>query len=140
MRCQDQTKQRLILCIVSAISTVAVKYSISLLQKLSTYKSDYTTSPLHLPQKYKTQQPQCPTFLIAPMTSHSSISAPSSHSASHTNYCALCRVLSYAPTAPAPPPGNPAQSFYIPRSDCGLYYCVLFYPDNSLRPSMPRLC
>ena len=36
------------------------------------------------------------------------------------DYCALYRVLSYAPTAPALPPGNPALSFYIPRSDCGL--------------------
>ena len=51
------------------------------------------------------------------------VSALSSHSASHTDYFALCTVLSCAPTAPALPPGNPALSFYIPRSDCGLYYC-----------------
>lgn len=51
------------------------------------------------------------------------ISALSSHSASHTEYFALCRVLSCAPTAPSLPPGNLALSFYIPRSDYGLYYC-----------------
>ena len=57
------------------------------------------------------------------MPSLSAVSALSSHSASHTDYSALCRVLSCAPTAPALPPGNPALSFYIPRSDCGLYCC-----------------
>ena len=40
-----------------------------------------------------------------------------------TSCCALCIILSYAPTAPALPPGNPALSSYIPRSDYGLYYC-----------------
>ena len=56
-----------------------------------------------------------PTFLIAPTTFQSSVSALSNRSVSHTDYCALCRVLSFAPTAPALPPGNPALSFYIPR-------------------------
>ena len=53
------------------------------------------------------------------------ISALSTHSAFHTDCSAPCRVLSCAPTAPALPPDNPALSFYIPRSDCGLYYCFL---------------
>ena len=64
-------------------------------------------------------------FIIALTTSLFSISALSSHSASHTDCSALCRVLSFAPTAPALPPGNPALSSYIPQSDYGLYYCFL---------------
>ena len=68
-------------------------------------------------------QPPCHTLLIVPTIFQSSISALSNRSAFHTDYCVLCRVLSYAPTAPALPPGNPALSSYIPRSDCGLYYC-----------------
>ena len=84
---------------------------------------DYITSVPHLPQKYRAQQPPHPTFIIVLTISLSSIFALSSHSASHTDYCALCRVLSFAPTAPALPPYNLALSFYIPRSDCGLYYC-----------------
>ena len=51
--------------------------------------------------KYGAQQPPRPTFFIAPMPSLSSTSALSSHSASHKDCCALCRVLSCAPTAPA---------------------------------------
>ena len=37
---------------------------------------------------------------------------------SFTDYSALCRIASYAPTAPVLPPGNPALSSYIPWSDC----------------------
>ena len=60
---------------------------------------------------------------IVPTPSLSSVSALSNHSVFHIGYCVLCRVLSFVPTAPALPPGNPALSSYIPRSDCGLYYC-----------------
>ena len=66
---------------------------------------------------------QSPAFFISPMPSLSAVSALSNRFVFHTDYYALCRVLSCAPTAPALPPGNPALSSYIPRSDCGLYYC-----------------
>ena len=68
---------------------------------------------------------QSPTLFISPMPSLSAVSALSNRFVFHTDYYALCRVLSCAPTAPALPPGNPALSSYIPRSDCGLYYCFL---------------
>ena len=83
----------------------------------------YNISILFPTTKNRAQQPPHPTFIIILTISLSSIFALSSHSASHTDYCVLCRVLSCAPTAPVLPPGNPALSFYIPRSDCGLYYC-----------------
>ena len=83
----------------------------------------YHSYPMFSIIKYRAQQSPRPTFLIVPTISQPSISALSNHSASHTNYCAPCKVLSYAPTAPVLPPGNPAQSSYIPRSDCELYYC-----------------
>ena len=57
------------------------------------------------------------------MLSLSAVSALSNRSVSHKDCYALCKVLSYAPTAPVLPPCNPALSSYIPRSDCGLYYC-----------------
>ena len=60
---------------------------------------------------------------IALTLSQSSTYVLSNHSASHTDYYASCITLSFAPTAPVLPPGNPALSFYIPRSDYGLYYC-----------------
>ena len=85
--------------------------------------SDYTIFISNFPQKYRAQQPPRPTFIIAPTTSQSSVSALSIHFAFPTNYYALCTVLSCAPTAPSFPSGNPALSFYIPRSDCGLYCC-----------------
>ena len=84
---------------------------------------DYITSVPHLPQKYRAQKPPHPTFIIVLTISLSPIFALSSHSASHTDYCVLCRVLSCSPTAPVLPPVNSALSSYIPRSDCGLYYC-----------------
>ena len=91
----------------------------------------YITSVPHLPPKYRVQQPPRPTFIIVLTISLFSTSALSNRFASHTDYCALCKVLSCAPTAPSLPPGNPAQSFYIPRSDCGLYCCFpLSVPTN----------
>ena len=84
---------------------------------------DYTTFIPYLLQKIQGIAPTRPTFLIVLTISLFSTSALSNRSVSYTDYCALCKVLSYAPTAPALPPGNPALSFYIPRSDCGLYYC-----------------
>ena len=83
----------------------------------------YITSVPHLPPKYRVQQPPHPTFLIAPTIFLFSTSSLSSHSVSHTSCHALYRVLSCAPTAPVLPPGNLVLSFYIPRSDYGLYYC-----------------
>ena len=50
----------------------------------------------NLTGEYKKIEPDC-----TPTTSQSSVSALSSRSASHTDYCVLCRVLSCAPTAPA---------------------------------------
>ncbi len=82
---------------------------------------------------YKNRVPQLlhPTFLIAPTISQSSVFDISSHSVSHTDYSALCRVLSCALTAPALPSYNPALFSYIPLSDCGLYYCFpLSIPTN----------
>ena len=66
---------------------------------------------------------QSPALFISPMPSLSAVSALSNRFVFHIDYYALCRVLSCVPTAPALPPGNPALSSYIPRSDCGLYYC-----------------
>ena len=66
---------------------------------------------------------QSPTLFTSPMPFLSAISAPSNRSVSHTDYFALCSILSCVPTAPALPSGNPALSSYIPRSDCELYYC-----------------
>ena len=60
---------------------------------------------------------------IVPTPSLSAVSVLSNHSVFHIGCCVLCRVLSCAPTAPSLPPDNLALSFYIPRSDCGLYYC-----------------
>ena len=66
---------------------------------------------------------QSPALFISPMPSLSAVSALSNRSVFHKDCSAPCRVVSCAPTAPALPPGNPALSSYIPRSDCGLYYC-----------------
>ena len=65
-----------------------------------------------------------PTF-IAPIPSLSSVSALSNRSVFHKDCFAPCKIPSCVPTAPALPPGNPALSSYIPRSDCGLYCCFL---------------
>lgn len=75
---------------------------------------DYITPIPCLPQKYGAKQPLCHTLFIVLTTFQSSVSALSNHSASHTNCCALCRVLSCVSTAPSLPPGNPALSSYIP--------------------------
>ena len=68
---------------------------------------------------------QTPYIFIVLTIPRSSISTLSSHFVFHIGYYALYRVLSYAPTAPSLPLGNPVQSFYNPWSNCGLYYCFL---------------
>lgn len=79
---------------------------------------------------------QSPALFISPMPSLSAVSALSNRFVFHIDYYALCRVLSCVPTAPALPPSNPALSSYIPRSDCGLYYCFLLSAPKYI-PSLP---
>ncbi len=102
--------------------------NIPLLNKFGFIFSIIPFSPLTYHQKYRTRQPPCPTLFIILTPVQCSTSALSNHSASHRDYSVLCKVLSYAPTAPALPPGNPALSFIFPGqiANCIIVFFYLF--------------
>ena len=82
-------------------------------------------------KKYRAQQPPHPIFLIVSTTSQSSILPFQIVLLFIKAIPLLAEVFSCAPATLSLPPGNPALSFYIPRSDCGLYYCFpLSAPTN----------
>lgn len=59
-----------------------------------------------------------PQISTVPTLSRFSAFVLSNHSVSHTDYHVLYKVLSCVPTAPSLPPGKPALSVCILRSDC----------------------
>ena len=87
--------------------------------------SDFSILSVILPQEIRDTAAAMPQIPTVPMLSQFSVSALSNRSAFHTNCHVLYRVISCAPTTPALPPGNPAQSAYILRSDCVSRYCLI---------------